>query len=192
MGAPDPENPLFLGLSVPRGGFRPWSQTMVSEGARPWGRVDPSLLLKITSNLGALKGTELRWQREPKTQIFAENRWFSQVHPFSWKFKHLEGAGFSQKTADFRRKTRKQAEYGFGEHGFTHRTQWVFLGAHWVPGSELSEFLSAYYLCAKTNSPRLPQNSPSLPQNSPSFSEISRNSIPPVSYIKTVNGEIVL
>ena len=38
MGAPDPENPLFLGFSVLRGGLRPWSQTMVSEGARPWGR----------------------------------------------------------------------------------------------------------------------------------------------------------
>ena len=38
MGAPDPENPLFLGFSVLRGGSRPWSQTMVSEGARPWGR----------------------------------------------------------------------------------------------------------------------------------------------------------
>ena len=38
MGAPDPENPLFLGFSVRRGGLRPWSQTMVSEGARPWGR----------------------------------------------------------------------------------------------------------------------------------------------------------
>ena len=37
MGAPDPENPLFLGFSVLRGGPRPWSQTMVSEGARPWG-----------------------------------------------------------------------------------------------------------------------------------------------------------
>ena len=24
-----------------------------------------------------------------------------------------------------------------------------FFGAHWVPGSELGEFLSAYYLCAK-------------------------------------------
>ena len=62
--------------------------------------------------LGALKGTELRWQREPKTQIFAENRRFSQIHPLSWKFQHVEGAGnrrkpqifaenlrFSQKTA---------------------------------------------------------------------------------------------
>ena len=38
MGAPDPENPLFLGFSVLRGGLRPWSQTMVSERARPWGR----------------------------------------------------------------------------------------------------------------------------------------------------------
>ena len=35
---PDPQNPLFLGFSVPRAGLRPWSQTMVSEGARPWGR----------------------------------------------------------------------------------------------------------------------------------------------------------
>ena len=38
MGAPDPENPLFPGLSVLRWGLRPWSQTMVSIGARPWGR----------------------------------------------------------------------------------------------------------------------------------------------------------
>ena len=41
-----------------------------------------------------------------------------------------------------------------------------FFGAHWVLGSELSEFLSAYYLCAKANSPSFSQNSPSLPQNS--------------------------
>ena len=38
MGAPDPESPLFLGFSVLGGGLRPWSQTIVSEGARPWGR----------------------------------------------------------------------------------------------------------------------------------------------------------
>ena len=55
-------------------------------------------------------------QREPKTEIFAENRRFSQIHPFSWKFQLLEGAGnrrklqsfaenrrFSQKTAGNRR-----------------------------------------------------------------------------------------
>ena len=29
---------LFLGFSVLKGRLRPWSQTMVSEGARPWGR----------------------------------------------------------------------------------------------------------------------------------------------------------
>ena len=28
MGVPDPENPLFLGFSVLRGGLRPWSQTV--------------------------------------------------------------------------------------------------------------------------------------------------------------------
>ena len=33
-------------------------------------------------------------------------------------------------------------------------------------GRELSEFLSAYYLCAKANSPSFWQNSPSLPQDS--------------------------
>ena len=38
MGARDPENPLFPGFSVLRRGLRPWSQTMVSEEARPWGR----------------------------------------------------------------------------------------------------------------------------------------------------------
>ena len=41
MGAPAPENPLFQGFSVLGGGLRPWSQTMVSEGARPWGRGRP-------------------------------------------------------------------------------------------------------------------------------------------------------
>ena len=38
-----------------------------------------------------------------------------------------------------------------------------FFGAHWVPGSELSEFLSAYCLCVNANSPSFSQNSPSLP-----------------------------
>ena len=58
-----------------------------------------------------------------------------------------------------------------------------FFGAHWVPGSELSEFLLAYYLCVKANSPSFSQNSPSLPQNSVRLSEFSspkqysRNSI---------------
>ena len=56
-----------------------------------------------------------------------------------------------------------------------------------VPGRELSEFLSAYYLCTKANSPSFSQNSPSLLQNSVRLSEFSppkqysRNSIPPVS-----------
>ena len=59
-----------------------------------------------------------------------------------------------------------------------------FFGAHRVPARELSEFLSAYYLCAKANSPSSPQNSPSLSQNSVRLIEFSppkqysRNSIP--------------
>ena len=63
-----------------------------------------------------------------------------------------------------------------------------FSWPHQVPGRELSEFLSAYYLWAKANSPSFSQNSPSLPQNSVRLSEFSspkqysQNSIPPVSY----------
>ena len=62
-----------------------------------------------------------------------------------------------------------------------------FFCPHPVPGRELSEFLSAYYLCDKANSPSFSQNSPSLPQNSVRLSEFSspkqysRNSILPVS-----------
>ena len=45
-------------------------------------------------------------------------------------------------------------------------------GAQWGLGSELSEFLSAYYLSSGgSNSPSFSQNSPSLPQNSVSFPE---------------------
>ena len=45
-----------------------------------------------------------------------------------------------------------------------HRTQWFF-HSHRLPGRELSEFLSAYYVCAKANSPSLSQNSSSLAKN---------------------------
>ena len=61
-----------------------------------------------------------------------------------------------------------------------------FFGPHRVLGRELSEFLSAYYLCAKANSPSFSQNSPSLLQNSVRLSEFSsleqysRNSVPPL------------
>ena len=76
-----------------------------------------------------------------------------------------------------------------------------FFEAHWVPESELSAFLSAYYLCAKANSPSFSQNSPSLPRwaqwvlSRPK--QCSRNSILPVSYCgtesqKTVNGNRAL
>ena len=38
-----------------------------------------------------------------------------------------------------------------------------FFGPHRGPGRELSELLSAYYWCAKANSPSFSQDSPSLP-----------------------------
>ena len=72
----------------------------------------------VIFGLGALKETELRWQREPKTQIFAENRRSSQIRPFSWKFQHLEGAEnrrkpqISQETEDFRREP-QETQIGF-------------------------------------------------------------------------------
>ena len=72
--------------------------------ADQWRHGVPSLLHEMkwrTFSQGELKGTELRWQREPKKQIFAENRRFSQIHPFSWKFQHLEGAGNRRKPQIF-------------------------------------------------------------------------------------------
>ena len=46
-----------------------------------------------------------------------------------------------------------------------------FFGPHRVPGIELSEFLSAYYLCEKANSASFSQNSLGLPQNSVRLSD---------------------
>ena len=73
----------------------------------------------------------------------------------------------------FRHLDQKQAEHGFGEHGFTHPTQRVFWPSP-SSGGKLSEFLSAYYLCANATSPSCWQNSPSLLQNS--VSSFFRNS----------------
>ena len=42
------------------------------------------------------------WAGHLKNADFCRNRRYSQVHPFSWNFKHLEGR-FSQKTAGNRR-----------------------------------------------------------------------------------------
>ena len=51
-----------------------------------------------------------------------------------------------------------------------------FFCPHRAPGRELSELLSAYYLCANANSPSSSQNSPSSPQNSVSVRSIFQNS----------------
>ena len=73
---------------------------------------------------------------------------------------------------DFPAIYRKRAEYGFRECGFKHRAQWFFC-PHRGPARELSEFLSAYYLRGKANSPSFSQSSPSLPQNSVRLSAFS-------------------
>ena len=68
--------------------------------------------VRVTFAQGALKVTELRWQRAPKTQIFAENRRFSQIHPLLLEIPAFGGRRkpqkpgnrrFSQKTAGNRR-----------------------------------------------------------------------------------------
>ena len=62
-----------------------------------------------------------------------------------------------------------------------------FLCPHRVPGRELSEFLSAYYLCAKNELTEFFSKLTEFAQNSVRLSEFSfrkqysRNSIPPVS-----------
>ena len=61
---------------------------------------------------GELKVTDLRWQREPKPQIFADSH-------FSWRFKHLEGTGKPKKFRpkifeENRRKLRRLGSITFG------------------------------------------------------------------------------
>ena len=79
--------------------------------------------------------------------------------------------------------SRKRAEYGFGEHELSE-----FFGPHRVPGRELSEFLSAYYVYVCQSEASFSQNSPSSAQTSVRLSELSapkqysRNSIPPLFY----------
>ena len=87
--------------------------------------------------------------------------------------------GFSMPRDPQVRKSRNGVKIGNGPNTVSESTVSnpelsEFFGAHWVPGIELSEFLSAYYLCAKANSPSFLQNSPSLPQNS--VSSLLRNS----------------
>ena len=63
-----------------------------------------------------------------------------------------------------------------------------FFGPHRVPGSELSEFLSAYYLCVSPNSPSFFAELTEFAAKLSEFSlpkQYSRNSIPPVSQVKS-------
>ena len=63
----------------------------------------------------------------------------------------------------FPKDIRKRAEYGFGGVRFQTPSSMSFSGlTEFWGGSELSEFLSAYYLCVNANSPSSSQNSLSL------------------------------
>ena len=58
------------------------------------------------------------------------------------------GGGGGQNCFDNRTKQfRKRAEYGFGEYTFFKHQLSELFGPHRVPGRELSEFLSPYYMC---------------------------------------------
>ena len=64
-----------------------------------------------------------------------------------------------------------------------------FFGPHWVPVSEVGEFLSAYYLCAKANLPSFSQKLELTELRQNSVSSLFRNSTPetvfrPVPYIR--------
>ena len=67
--------------------------------------------------------------------------------------------------------TQKQGGKTVSESTVSNTELSEFSGSHRAPGSKLSEFLSAYYLCAIANSPSFLQNSPSLPQNSVRLSD---------------------
>ena len=59
-----------------------------------------------------------------------------------------------------------------------------FLGSHRVPGRELSEFISAYFLCAKSELTEFLAELTEFAAELSEFSlpkQYSRNSIPPVS-----------
>ena len=74
------------------------------------------------------------------------------------EFHHLDllGAALRKLCRAKAPKSRRRAEYGFGEYGFKQRAHWVF----WSSPS-----LSSYLLCAKTNSLSFAHNSPSVAQS---------------------------
>ena len=74
-----PPKPFISSFSVLGGGLRPWSQTMVSEGARPWGRVD--LETVSTSNFWYRLGWFFGTQKGVKSDCFQSGKF--------WKFSKL-------------------------------------------------------------------------------------------------------
>ena len=101
------------------------------------------------------------------TLIFAENRRFSQIRPFFWRFKHMEGAGFSQKTDDFRRKPQETADWALSPQV---RHLWLGPSVLWYvsfpqvlqppmscPGLELEWYIAKTLQPPKRDRVRLPK-----------------------------------
>ena len=93
--------------------------------------------------------------------------------PCEWKFatkfaSECECDGLVHSGSDHRGNSFRNGPNAVSESTVSNAELSEFFGPHQVPGTELGEFLSAYYLCAKANSQSFSRNSPSLPQNSAS------------------------
>ena len=81
------QNPLFIGFTAPRGGLRPWSQTMVSEGARSWGRGRSEFAQLLKQKKGKNSLGRLAW-KEPQNILRVwhnSTSWQSSGHNGHWQ-----------------------------------------------------------------------------------------------------------
>ena len=62
----------------------------------------------------------------------------------------MNGEGGGKKEEDLEKEGATRTEYGLGDDGFKHLSEFFALTTYGK--RELSEFLSAFYLCAKANS----------------------------------------
>ena len=99
--------------------------------------------------LGALKGTELRWQGQPKTQIFAENPQIFADSPLHLEIHACGGRRKPQKTEDFRRKPQATADWAPSARRIDHlfcpvdRPVVSWAGVSWTLTSAKAAFTKA-------------------------------------------------
>ena len=189
--------PFFIGPPPLEGNFQGWGVGVY----RIWSRIDlififwgfsgppwPNFTLSgLSGGFGPREledpcvGSTQRAQRSKKFDLDRNFQSRSKFLIFKLENFNLDVSISPQKIGP-RWVARKRAEYGFGEYGFKHRTQWVFLGSlssgdrtQWVPFGllfvckrELTEFLA-----------ELTEFAAELSEFS-SPKQYSRNSIPPV------------